>query len=72
MRFPFHQNRFEPALKQVPNPLVTAVKTLSVDSVELAHADGEIGLRCFNQQMIMIRHQTVGVADPTVTTDNPG
>src|SRR6266545_1125776 len=49
MRFPFDQDRLEPA-----------------------HADGEIGLGRFDEQMIMIGHQAVGVADPTVTTDDSG
>ncbi len=55
----------------MPNPVVPSIKTLSIDSIELAHADGEIGLGCLNQQMIMIGLQPVGVADPTVPADNP-
>jgi hypothetical protein len=37
------------ALKQMADPVVAAVKTLSVDSIELAHADGEVGLGSLNQ-----------------------
>ena len=51
---------------------VRAIEALSVHPVELAHADGEVGLGRFHQQMIMIGHQTVGVANPTVTTDHRG
>jgi hypothetical protein len=45
---------------------------LSVNAVELAHADGEIGLGRLHQQVIMIGHQAVGVADPVVATNDPG
>jgi len=49
-----------------------AVKILSIHPIELAHADREIGLGCLDRQMIMIGHQTAGVTDPPVTTDDPG
>ena len=59
-------------LKQMADSFVRAIEALSVHPVELAHADGQVGLGRFHQQMIMIGHQTVGVADPTVTRDNLG
>jgi hypothetical protein len=65
MRFLFHQDRLESALKQVADPFVPAVKTLSIDPVELAHTDGEIGFGRLDQQMIMIPHQAVGVGRST-------
>ena len=52
------------------NPIVPAVETLRVHAVHLAHADGEIGLGGFDQQMIMIRHQAVGMADPVIAADD--
>ena len=45
----FQQNRFETNLKQVLNPFMPAVN-FECRFHELTHADGEIGLRCFNQQ----------------------
>jgi len=70
--FPFDQDRLEPTLEQRSNPVTPTVKTLSVNAVELAHADGEIGLRRLHQQMIMIGHQAVRVADPMVATHHTG
>jgi len=44
VRFPFNQDRLEPPLKQMSSPVVPAVKTLSVNAVELAHADRKVRL----------------------------
>jgi hypothetical protein len=52
------------------NAFVPAVKTLSVNAVELAHADRKVRLGRLHQQMIMIGHQAVRVTDPTVPSDN--
>ena len=38
--------------------------------MQLAHAQGEIGLRCFNQQMIVIAHQTIGMTNPPKRLDH--
>jgi hypothetical protein len=53
----------DPALN---DPMVPAVKTLGINPVELAHADREIGLGRLDQQMVVIGHQAVGVADPVI------
>ena len=45
---------------------------MSVNAVELAHADREIGLGRLHQKMIMIGHQAVGMADPVIATNHPG
>jgi len=48
----------------------TVVK-LRVDAVELSHSSREIPLRRFDYYMIVIIHQTVRVAQPVKTVDNP-
>ena len=42
------------------------VKELRIDTVQLPHAEGKVSVRRFNQQMIVVVHETVGVADPIV------
>ena len=39
---------------------MSAFKSLSIDTVELAHPQREIGIWRLKQKMEMIRHQTVG------------
>jgi len=70
--FPFNQDRLELPLRKMSNAFVPPVETLSVNAVELAHADREIGLTGLDQQMLMIGHQAVGMADPVIATNHPG
>jgi hypothetical protein len=49
----FYDLTLESTLKQMADSFVCAIEALSVHPVELAHADGEIGLGRFHQQMIM-------------------
>ena len=51
---------------------VAAVEALGIDTVQLAHAAGEIGLRGFIQQMHMVVHQAVGVTAPPEAAPHPG
>lgn len=44
---------------------------LGLDVVQLAHASRERGAGRFDQQMIVVVHQTVGVAQPTMQADHP-
>lgn len=56
----------------MPHPAVTAVKTLSVDAVEVTHALDEVGLRGFHQQVVVITHQTVGMHPPVKSFNRAG
>ena len=40
------------------------VEGLSIHAIELAHAGREISIKSFNDQVIMICHQTIPVAEP--------
>src|SRR5262245_16604571 len=51
-------------------PSVSAIEALGKYSIKLAHADRKIGLWCLNQQVIMIRHQTIRMTDPAVARDD--
>jgi hypothetical protein len=51
-------------------PIVLSVVFLRIHAVHLAHADGEIGVRCFDHQMVVIIHEAEGMAKPIVPSDN--
>ncbi len=61
------ENCLVPALEQMTVPLVTFIEELGIDAVQLPHADGEIPVGGLNQQMIMVGHEAVGVANPVVS-----
>ena len=54
------QNRFVTAAKQLPVALMIAVESLGVDTVDVSHAAGNIGIRGLDQKMIVVRHQAIG------------
>mgnify|MGYP001607791079 CR=1 FL=1 len=60
------QDGLVPALEQVSGPAVPFVEELGIHSVQLAHAYGQVPVRGFDEKMIMIGHEAVGVADPVV------
>jgi len=66
------QHGGEPALKEVPHPVVSAVDDLRVSAIELPHALREIRRRRFDQEMIVVIHQTVGMAAPPKAIDDLG
>ncbi len=53
------------------HPVVTAVKGLGIDAIELAHGGGEIGLGCFHQQVKVVAHQAVGMQHEMTAGDDP-
>ena len=56
-----------PALKEVTDPLVPLVKCLSVYTIKLPHARREISIRCLYNEVVVIVHKTIGMANPVVT-----
>jgi hypothetical protein len=46
------------------------IESLRIDAIQLAHAYRKIPIGCINQQMVMIFHQTVCVAEPIVPKGN--
>ena len=49
-----------------------AVEGLAVDANELAHSVREIGVGRFQQQVVEIAHQTVGMAEEMIPGDDAG
>lgn len=54
----------------MPHPSVPSIEGLSVNPIELAHAQGKITLRGFYQEVVVVIHQTVGMAEPAIAGDN--
>jgi len=46
--------------------IVSRVETLGIDTVQLSHSRGEIGLRGFDEQVVVIGHEAIGIANPLV------
>ena len=60
----FYQYGLISALEEVSDPAVPAVEDLGVHSVQLPHASGEICLRGFYDEVVVVIHEAVGMADP--------
>ena len=43
---------------------MAAVESLGVYAVQLAHAFREVGIRCFDDQVIVVGHLAIGMAHP--------
>ncbi len=48
---------------------VSAVKRLAIDAIQTAHAPDQIGLRCFQQQVVVVVHKAKGVEPPALLLD---
>jgi hypothetical protein len=49
---------------------VPPIISLSINAVKLSHSPGKIGIRGFYHKMIVIVHETVGVAKPVEPLHN--
>ena len=36
------------------NPRVSAIESLGIDPVELPHAEGQVGVGCFDDEVVML------------------
>jgi len=52
--FTLRQDSFEPALKQMPDAMVTLVERLRVRLIESFHSTREPNLGCLDEQMVVI------------------
>jgi len=64
MTFLLHQDRFISALKKMTQILMSPVEKLGIDPVKLPHPSGKISPGGFHDQMVMIFHETVSMANP--------
>ncbi len=51
-------------------PAVPPIEGLGVDTVELAHPPRQVRLRGLNQQVVVVVHQAVGMAEPPIAGDD--
>ena len=51
-------------------PLMTFIKKLCIDPIQLSHTQGEVAIRRFDQEVIVVVHHAVGVANPIVSLIN--
>ena len=49
---------------------MTFIEKLRIDAVQLPHTQGEIAVRRFDQEVIVVVHHAVGVANPIVSLIN--
>ncbi len=63
------KDAFEPALEKVAVSSMPSVKKLGIDAVKLSHAEGEVAVGCFDQKMVVVGHEAVGVAQPITLVD---
>ena len=61
---PIYDQRFVTSTKQMPTIAVAPIETRSVGSQEPFHACNQVGFRCLNDQVKMIRHQAIGMNFP--------
>jgi hypothetical protein len=61
---------FIPALEQMAGSPMPFVEDLGIDAVQLPHPDREIAIWRFNEEMIVVGHEAVSVANPIVTIIN--
>jgi hypothetical protein len=59
-----NENRFESSLEEMAHLAMAFVVGLRVYPIELPHSFGQVSIRRFNDQMIAIVHQAVGMTDP--------
>jgi hypothetical protein len=71
MTLAVHDNTLVPALPQMADTMVAAIKMLRIHAIQSLHALHEISFRRFDEQMIMIVHQAIRVTSPLVLVDLP-
>ena len=54
------QYRLVSAAEQRAVAMVSAIESLGVNAVDVPHASGEIGIRCLDQEMMVVGQQTEG------------
>jgi hypothetical protein len=69
MAFLLDKDCLEAALKEMSDSSVLTIEPLCVDSIEELHPTRQTGSRRFDEQVVVIGHQAVGITDPTIPGD---
>jgi len=67
--FLLHDIGFIAVLKDVSDPVVLPVEELAVDLIEIFHSFGQVGVRRFDHEVVMVPHETVHMAQPVEPFD---
>ena len=62
--FLLHDVGFISVLKDVSDPVVFPVEELAVDLVEVFHSFGQVGVRRFDHEVVMVPHEAIDMAQP--------
>ena len=66
---PLHHQAFETALQEMPDALMTPIKALGIATIQAPHAATQVGFGRFDQQMVVISHQAIGITAPALLED---
>lgn len=61
-----NEDRFVSPLEQMACSLMALIKKLCVDAVQLPHTQGEVTVRRLDQEVIVVVHHAVGMAEPVI------
>ena len=61
-----NKNSFKPSLKDMTHPVMSPVKGLGINTVKLSHSLRQVSIGCFNDQVIVIVHQAIAMANPVI------
>jgi hypothetical protein len=61
-----YENGLVPSLEKMPRPVVSLIERLGIDPIQLPHTEREIPFGCFDEEMIVVVHETIGMTAPAV------
>jgi len=70
MRLRLDEDGAEPPLEEVADPLVPSVEPLRIVAVEALHSGREVAPRRAEDEVVVVVHQAVGVAEPAEADDH--
>jgi hypothetical protein len=62
----------ETPLKHMTAPLMSAIESLRVDAVQVAHRYREVRLGCLKEQVIVVAHEAVRMTEDAITSRGGG
>jgi len=69
MRVSLNDNRFVSALENMADTSMFPIEALGVNTIEMTHAPRQIRPGSFDEEMVVVGHQAVGMTMPLVTLD---
>ena len=69
MTFFLDKQCLEATLEDMSHPFVATIDRLRIYTIQLPHAGRKVPFRCLDQQMVVVGHKSVRVADPVLLLD---